>query len=107
MTFSGLTPSQLAHLILVGESWGCAGRIAIEDSAVHNVLIAHAGPNKIQVIKAIRELTGLGLKEAKDIVEIAPHLVVSTSDKGIVETTRAMLEGAGATVQVTVSGEKS
>lgn len=73
------------------------------DADVLDVVLANAGANKIQVIKAIRAITGLGLKEAKDLVEAAPKLVKSAVDKAEAERCKKLLEAAGAVVELRVS----
>jgi len=65
-----------------------------------DVVLAAAGANKIQVIKAIREITGLGLKEAKDLVEAAPKTVKEQVSKGDAEEMKKKLSEAGATVEL-------
>jgi large subunit ribosomal protein L7/L12 len=64
------------------------------------VVLTDFGANKIKVIKAVREVTTLGLKEAKDLVEAAPTTVKEGVDKAEAESIRAKLADAGATVQV-------
>jgi large subunit ribosomal protein L7/L12 len=65
-----------------------------------DVVLAAAGGNKIQVIKAIREITGLGLKEAKDLVEAAPKTVKEQASKADAEEMKKKLTEAGATVEL-------
>ena len=65
-----------------------------------DVVLAAAGANKIQVIKAIREITGLGLKEAKDLVEAAPKTVKEAVSKADAEDMKKKLTEAGATVEL-------
>jgi large subunit ribosomal protein L7/L12 len=65
-----------------------------------NVVLTAAGPNKINVIKAVRELTSLGLKEAKDAVEKAPTTIKEAVSKEEAEAARAKLADAGASVEV-------
>ena len=65
-----------------------------------DVVLANAGANKIQVIKAIREITGLGLKEAKDLVEAAPKTVKEQVSKADAEEMKKKLVEAGATVEL-------
>ncbi len=65
-----------------------------------DVVLANAGANKIQVIKAIREITGLGLKEAKDLVEAAPKTVKEAVSKNDAEDMKKKLTEAGATVEL-------
>ena len=65
-----------------------------------DVILAEAGGQKIQVIKAVRELTSLGLKEAKDLVDGAPKPILEKADKDAAEAAKAKLEEAGATVEL-------
>ena len=73
---------------------------AEEEQTEFNVVITEAGPNKINVIKAVREVTTLGLREAKDLVESAPKAVQEGVSKDDAQQTREKLEAAGATVTV-------
>ena len=73
---------------------------AAEEKTEFTVILAGAGPNKINVIKVVRELTGLGLKEAKDLVEAAPKPVKENVDKKTAEELKAKLAAAGATVEL-------
>ena len=75
-----------------------AGAAAVEEKSSFTVEITAAGENKINVIKAVRELTGLGLKEAKDIVDAAPKAVKENAPKAEAEDIKSKLEAAGATV---------
>ena len=75
-----------------------AGAAAAEEKSEFNVELTAAGANKIGVIKAVREVTGLGLKEAKDIVDAAPKVVKENASKEEAEGLKAKLEEAGATV---------
>jgi len=77
-----------------------AGAAAVEEQTEFNVVLASFGANKVAVIKAVRELTGLGLKEAKDLVEAAPKAVKEAVSKDEAETMKKKLEEAGATVEV-------
>jgi large subunit ribosomal protein L7/L12 len=72
----------------------------VEEQTEFTVTLMAAGPNKIQVIKAVRELTSLGLKEAKDLVEGAPKPVKEGVSKEEAEAARAKLVEAGATAEV-------
>lgn len=65
-----------------------------------DVMLMVAGGQKIQVIKAVRELTSLGLKEAKDVVDSAPSAVLEKADKAAAEAAKAKLEEAGATIEL-------
>ena len=73
---------------------------APEEQDEFDVILEAAGDKKIQVIKEVRSLTSLGLKEAKDLVDGAPKLVLEKVNKESAEKARAALEGAGATVTV-------
>lgn len=75
-----------------------AGAAEAEEKSSFNVEITSAGDSKINVIKAVRELTGLGLKEAKDIVDAAPKMVKEGADKATAEDMKSKLEAAGAIV---------
>lgn len=71
-----------------------------EEKTEFDVVLKEAGANKIQVIKVVRELTGLGLKEAKDAVDGAPSTLKEGISKGDAESFKAKLEAAGAKVEV-------
>jgi large subunit ribosomal protein L7/L12 len=73
---------------------------AVEEKTEFNVILVDAGSNKVGAIKAVRELTGLGLKEAKDLVEAAPKAVKEGVDKATAEDAKKKLEEAGAKVEV-------
>jgi large subunit ribosomal protein L7/L12 len=81
---------------------GGAGAAApeVEEKDEFDVILTGAGAQKIQVIKAVRELTSLGLKEAKDLVDGAPKAVLEKANKDAAEAARAKLEDAGASVEV-------
>ena len=77
-----------------------AGGAAVEEKSEFDVIIADAGSSKVGVIKAVREITGLGLKDAKDLVDGAPKPVKEGVSKEEAEEMKAKLEGAGAKVEV-------
>ena len=79
---------------------GGAEAEAAEEQDEFDVILEGAGDKKIQVIKEVRSLTSLGLKEAKDLVDGAPKTVLEKVNKEAAEKAKAALEGAGATVQV-------
>ena len=80
---------------------GAGGGAAVaEEQTEFDVVLANAGDKKIQVIKVVRELTGLGLKEAKDLVDGAPKPVKEKVTKAEAAEMKAKLEAAGATVEV-------
>ena len=74
---------------------------AVEEQSEFSAVLTEVGPNKIPVIKVVRELTGLGLKEAKDLVDAAPKPVKEGVDKDEAEKIKAALEEQGAKVDVT------
>ena len=73
---------------------------AAEEKTEFDVILASFGANKLAVIKAVRELTGLGLKDAKDLVEAAPKAIKEGASKEEAENVKKALEEAGATVEV-------
>ncbi|HEU4342982.1 MAG TPA: 50S ribosomal protein L7/L12 [Candidatus Binatia bacterium] len=77
-----------------------AAAAAAEEKTEFNVILAEAGEKKIQVIKVVRELTGLGLKEAKDLVDGAPKPVKEGVPKAEAETVKKKLEEQGAKVEI-------
>ncbi len=79
---------------------GGGGEAAAEEQDEFDVVLTEAGGQKIQVIKAVRELTSLGLKEAKDLVDGAPKPILEKADKAAAEAAKAKLEEAGATVEL-------
>ncbi|HTU75176.1 MAG TPA: 50S ribosomal protein L7/L12 [Trebonia sp.] len=83
-----------------GGTGGGAAAPAEEEQDEFDVILQAAGDKKIQVIKEVRGLTSLGLKEAKDLVDGAPKTVLEKVNKEAAEKAKAALEGAGATVQV-------
>ena len=76
------------------------GEAAVEEKDEFDVVLAGAGEKKIQVIKVVRELTNLGLKEAKDLVDAAPKPVLERANKDDADKAKAKLEEAGATVEL-------
>ena len=79
---------------------GGAGDAASAEKTEFDVVLAEAGAEKIKVIKVVREITGLGLKEAKDLVESAPKAVKEGASKEDAEAIKAKLEEVGAKVEV-------
>ena len=77
-----------------------AGEAAAEEASEVNVILASAGANKIAVLKEVRAITGLGLKEAKDLVDGAPKAVKEGIKKEDAEAIKKQLEAAGATVEI-------
>jgi large subunit ribosomal protein L7/L12 len=111
-----LKPLQIAELIKkMEEGWGvtaapvavaavgggaAAGAAAAEEKTEFDVILTSAGDKKIQVIKEVRTITGLGLKEAKDLVEGAPKPVKEGVEKAEAEKIKAQIEAAGGQVQI-------
>src|SRR6195952_1600686 len=79
---------------------GGGAAAAVEEKTEFNVVLLEAGANKVGTIKAVRELTGLGLKEAKDLVEAAPKAVKEGLSKADAEAAKKKLEDAGAKVEL-------
>jgi large subunit ribosomal protein L7/L12 len=79
---------------------GGAPAAVVEEQTEFNVILATIGANKINVIKEVRAITGLGLKEAKDLVEAAPKAVKEGVSKDEADKIKKQLEGAGATVEL-------
>ncbi len=109
---STLTVMEAAELSkLLEETWGVSAAApvvmaggaaggAAEEKSSFDVVLASAGGNKIAVIKEVREITGLGLKEAKDLVDGAPKTVKEGIGKDLAEEMKSKLEAAGATVEL-------
>ena len=87
--------SAAAPVAVVG---GAVAGAAAEEKTEFDVVLANAGANKIKVIKVVRELTGLGLKEAKEVVDGAPKVVKEGATKEEAEALKAQLEEVGAVV---------
>jgi large subunit ribosomal protein L7/L12 len=107
---SALTVLEAAELSkLLEDKWGvsaaapvaaAAATAAVEEKTEFTVILASAGDKKIEVIKEIRAITGLGLKEAKDLVEGAPKEVKADIPKDEAEKVKAQLEKVGAKVEI-------
>jgi len=98
----GVTASAPVGMFMQGDAGEAAAAQApeVEEQTEFTVQLQEIGPNKINVIKAVREVTTLGLKEAKDLVEAAPTAVKEGIGKDDAEQIRAKLEEAGAVVAV-------
>lgn len=111
---SALTVKEAVELSkLLEEKWGVTAAVAAapgaggaaagpaaEEKTEFNVMLKDGGPNKINVIKEVRAITGLGLKEAKDLVEGAPKMVKEAAKKEEADKIKAQLEAAGAKVEL-------
>ena len=89
-----------AASVAVAAAPAAAGEAAAEEASEVNVILASAGANKIAVLKEVRAITGLGLKEAKDLVDGAPKAVKEGIKKEDAEAIKKQLEAAGATVEI-------
>ena len=98
--FGVTAAAPVAVAAVAGGGGGGGGEAAAEEQDEFDVILTAAGDKKIQVIKTVRELTSLGLKEAKDLVDGAPKPVVEKVSKEDAEKAKAQLEGAGATVEL-------
>ncbi len=86
--------------VAVAAAGGAAAAPAEEEKDEFDVILKEAGAQKIQVIKVVRELTSLGLKEAKDLVDAAPKAILEKANKDDAEKAKAALMEAGAVVEV-------
>ena len=93
-------PVAVAATPAAGGAAADAGAAAPEEQTEFSAVLAEVGPNKIPVIKVVRELTGLGLKEAKDLVDAAPKPVKEGVAKDEAEKIKTALEGQGAKVDI-------
>ena len=96
----GVTAAAPVAVAAAGPAAGGGAAEVVEEQDEFDVILEDAGDKKIQVIKEVRTLTNLGLKEAKDLVEGAPKAVVEKVNKEAAEKAKAALEAAGAKVSV-------
>ena len=96
----GVTAAAPVAVASAGGGGGAAAPEAAEEQDEFDVILQAAGDKKIQVIKVVRELTSLGLKEAKDLVDGAPKPVVEKASKEDAEKAKAKLEESGASVEL-------
>ncbi len=99
-TFDVKAAAPVAVAAAAAGAGGGAAEAEVEEKDEFDVILEAAGDKKIQVIKEVRSLTSLGLKEAKDLVDGAPKPLLEHVNKETAEKARAALEGAGATVTV-------
>lgn len=92
--------SAAAAAVAVAAAPAAGGDAAAAEQTEFDVVLAEIGANKVQVIKAVREITGLGLKEAKDMVDGAPKAIKEGVDKDSAEEAKKKLEDAGAKVEL-------
>jgi large subunit ribosomal protein L7/L12 len=96
----GITAAAPVAVAAAGPAGGGDGGAAAEEKTAFDVVLTDAGAQKIQVIKVVRAVTGLGLKEAKDLVDSAPKAVKEGVNQDEANTIKAQLEEAGASVEV-------
>ncbi len=95
----GIEPAAAAVAVAAGPAAG-GGAPAAEEKTSFNVVLKAAGPNKLNVVKIVKDLTGLGLKEAKELVDGAPKPVKEGVDKATAEDLAGKLKEAGAEVEI-------
>jgi len=93
----GIEPAAAAVMVSAGDGGGAA---AVEEKTSFNVILKSGGPSKLAVVKIVKEMTGLGLKEAKDLVDGAPKAIKEGVSKAEAEDIKAKLIEAGAEVEV-------
>jgi large subunit ribosomal protein L7/L12 len=96
----GVTAAAPVAVAAAAPAGGGAAAAEVEEKDEFDVILTGAGAQKIQVIKVVRELTSLGLKEAKDLVDGAPKAVLEKANKDAADAAKTKLEEAGASVEV-------
>jgi large subunit ribosomal protein L7/L12 len=96
----GVSAAAAAPVMVAGPAGGGAAAAPVEEQTEFNVILLEAGANKINVIKAVREVTSLGLKEAKDLVEGAPKPIKEGATKDEAAAIKKKFEEAGAKVEI-------
>ena len=96
----GITAAAPVAVAAPGAAGGGDGAAAVEEKTSFDVVLTGAGQQKIQVIKVVRALTGLGLKEAKELVDTAPQAVKEGVNQEEADSVKAQLEEAGASVEL-------
>ncbi len=95
----GIEPAAAAVAVAAGPAAGAAAPAA-EEKTAFDVVLTNAGPNKLQIVKIVKDLTGLGLKEAKDLVDGAPKAIKEGAAKAEADDIAAKLKEAGAEVEI-------
>ena len=96
----GVSAAAAAPVVVAGAAAGGGAAAPVEEKTEFNVVLTEVGANKINVIKVVREVTSLGLKEAKDLVEAAPKAVKEGATKDEAEAIKKKFEEVGAKVEV-------
>jgi large subunit ribosomal protein L7/L12 len=96
----GIEPAAAAPVMMAGPVGGGEAAEAPAEKTAFDVVLKAAGPNKLQIVKLVKDLTGLGLKEAKDLVDAAPKPVKEGVSKDEAEGLKKSLEEAGAEVEL-------
>ncbi len=96
----GIEPAAAAVAVAAGPAGGGGAAEAAAEQTEFTVMLKHAGPSKLNVVKTVKDITGLGLKEAKDLVDGAPKEVKTNISKEEAEMIKAKLVEAGAEVEV-------
>ena len=96
----GVSAAAAAPVVVAGGGGAAAAAAPAEEKTEFTVILKTIGANKINVIKVIREITNLGLKESKDLVEGAPKAVKENTNKADAQSIKEKLESAGATVEI-------
>ena len=94
----GIEPAAAAVAVAAGPAAGPAA--VVEEKTAFDVVLTNAGPNKLQIVKIVKDLTGLGLKEAKDLVDGAPKAIKEGAAKAEADDIAAKLKEAGAEVEI-------
>jgi large subunit ribosomal protein L7/L12 len=95
----GIEPAAAAPVMMAGGGGAAAAEVVVEKTEF-DVILQSAGANKLNVVKEVKNLTGLGLKEAKDLVDSAPAAIKSGVSKEEANNIKTVLEGAGAQVEL-------
>ncbi len=96
----GIEPAAAAPVMMAGPAGGGEAAEAPVEKTAFDVVLKAAGPNKLQIVKLVKDLTGLGLKEAKDLVDAAPKAIKEGISKDEAEGLKKSLEEAGAEVEM-------
>ena len=96
----GIEPAAAAAVMVAGGGGAGAGADAVAEKTAFDVILKNAGAAKLSVVKIVKDLTGLGLKEAKDLVEAAPKAILEGAKPDAANEAKAALEAAGASVEL-------